>query len=165
MANPEHLHHLVAEVVDHLHCDAARLRLVERPRGVAVQRRPRVLVDLGLERRLERLVRIVRAEEVRVADEEALLVVVGVDEPAGDAVGIVAADLAGLGSNTSTPFTFTRSLPSFSGSSSMSGSPKMTNRLPLPVFLRSSAMCRSAFMRALSTGMLPSLLNSVVCAS
>ena len=43
----------------------------------------------------------------------------------------------------------------------MSGSPKMTNRLPLPVFLRSSAMCRSAFMRALSTGMRPSLLNSV----
>jgi hypothetical protein len=34
----------------------------------------------------------------------------------------------------------------------MSGSPKMTNRLPLPVFFRSSAMCRSAFMRALSTG-------------
>ncbi len=47
----------------------------------------------------------------------------------------------------------------------MSGSPKMTKRLPLPVFLRSSAMCRSAFMRALSTGMRPSLLNSVACAS
>ena len=42
----------------------------------------------------------------------------------------------------------------------MSGSPKMTNRLPLPVFFRSSAMCRSAFMRALSTGMRPSLSNS-----
>ena len=32
-----------------------------------------------------------------MADEEALLVVVGVDEPAGDAVGAVAADLAGVG--------------------------------------------------------------------
>jgi hypothetical protein len=31
-----------------------------------------------------------------VADEEALLVVVGVDEPAGDAVRAVADDLAGL---------------------------------------------------------------------
>ena len=41
----------------------------------------------------------------------------------------------------------------------MSGSPKITNRLPLPVFLRSSAMCRSAFIRALSTGMRPSLLE------
>ena len=40
---------------------------------------------------------IVRAEEVGVADEEALLVVVGVDEPAGDAVGAVAADFAGVG--------------------------------------------------------------------
>jgi hypothetical protein len=32
-----------------------------------------------------------------MADEEALLVVVRVDEPAGDAVGAVAADLAGAG--------------------------------------------------------------------
>src|SRR5262249_15527343 len=48
---------------------------------------------------------------------------------------------------------------------SMSGSPKMTKRLPLPVALRSSAMCRSAFMRALSTGMRPSLVNSGVWAS
>ena len=47
----------------------------------------------------------------------------------------------------------------------MSGSPKMTNRLPVPVFARSSAMCRSAFMRALSTGSAPSLLNSVACGS
>ena len=30
----------------------------------------------------------------------------------------------------------------------MSGSPKMTNKLPLPVFFKSSAMCKSAFMRA-----------------
>ena len=46
---------------------------------------------------LRALYGIVRAEEVGVADEEALLVVVGVDEPAGDAVGAVADDLAGLG--------------------------------------------------------------------
>ena len=32
-----------------------------------------------------------------MADEEALLVVVGIDEPAGDTVGSVAADLAGVG--------------------------------------------------------------------
>ncbi len=38
---------------------------------------------------------VVRAEEIGVPDEEALLVVVGVDEPAGDAAGAVAADLAG----------------------------------------------------------------------
>ena len=46
----------------------------------------------------------------------------------------------------------------------MSGSPKMTNRLPLPVFFRSAAMCRSAFMRAFSTGSRPSRSNSVVWA-
>ena len=50
----------------------------------------------------------------------------------------------------STPLIRTRTGP-WSGSSpsagriSMSGSPKMTNRLPFPVFFRSSAMCRSAF--------------------
>ena len=70
-----------------------------------------------------------------------------------------------FGWNTSTPFTFTRTVPSPCGSKSMSGSPKITNRLPLPVFLRSSAMCKSAFMRALSTVMRPSLVNSVACAS
>ena len=32
-----------------------------------------------------------------MADEEALLVVVGVDEPGGDAVGVVGADFAGVG--------------------------------------------------------------------
>ena len=47
----------------------------------------------------------------------------------------------------------------------MSGSPKTTKRLPLPVGLSSPPMWRSAFMRALSTGMRPSLLNSLACAS
>ena len=47
----------------------------------------------------------------------------------------------------------------------MSGSPKMTNRFPLPVFFRSPAMWRSAFMRALRMGMRPSFLNSDAWAS
>ena len=58
-----------------------------------MERLPGFLVDFGLEGRLERLVRVVCAEEVGVADEEALLVVVGIDEPAGDAVGVVTADI------------------------------------------------------------------------
>jgi len=61
-----------------------------------VEAGPGVLVDLGAQRGLERLVGIVGTEEVGVADEEALLVVVRVDEPAGDAVGAVGADLAAL---------------------------------------------------------------------
>ena len=47
-------------------------------------------IDLGFQRCFQRVVGIVRAEEVGVADEEAFFVVVGVDEPAGDAVGTVA---------------------------------------------------------------------------
>ena len=69
----------------------------ERTRDVAVESRPGGRVDLRLEGRLQRLVRVVRAQEIGVADEETLLVIVGVDEPAGDAAGIVAADLAGGG--------------------------------------------------------------------
>src|SRR5713101_5004422 len=95
--HPEHLHHLVAEVVDDLHGDAARSGLVEGTRRVAVQGGPGRLVDLGLERGLQRAVGVVRPQEVGVADEEALLVVVGVDEPAGDAVGPVTAHFAAGG--------------------------------------------------------------------
>jgi len=101
-----------------------------------------------------------------VTNEEAFLVIVGVDEPAGDAFSTVAAHFPSVwGETRLQPFTFTRSVPSFSGRMEMSGSPKMTKRFPLPVFFRSSAMCRSAFMRAFSTGMRPSLLNSVAWAS
>jgi hypothetical protein len=86
----KHLHHLVAEVVDHLDRDAPGGGLGERAGDVAVEALPGFLVDLGLEGGLERLVGVVGAEEVGVADEEALFVVVGVDEPAGDALGAVA---------------------------------------------------------------------------
>src|SRR4051794_22332203 len=63
-SHPEDFHDLVAQVVDHLHSDAATLRLVERTRCVAVQRRPCVGVDFRLQRRLQRVIRIVRTQEV-----------------------------------------------------------------------------------------------------
>ena len=95
--NPKHLHHFVAEVVDHLHGDAAGFWFFERPGGVAVERFPGFLVDFCFEGRPEGFVRVIGAEEIGVAYEEALLVVIGIDEPAGDAVGAVTADLAGVG--------------------------------------------------------------------
>jgi len=61
-----------------------------------VERLPGFLVDLCLESGLERLVRIVRAKEVGVPDEETLLVVVGVDEPACDSLRTIATDFAGI---------------------------------------------------------------------
>ena len=51
---------------------------------------PSFFVDLRLESSLKRAVGVVGAEEVGVADEEAFLIVVGVDEPAGDTVGPIA---------------------------------------------------------------------------
>ena len=82
----EDLHYFVAEVVDDFDGDAAGGGFGEGAGGVAVEGRPGFGVDLGSEGGLEGLVGVVGAEEVGLADEEALLVVVGVDEPAGDAV-------------------------------------------------------------------------------
>ena len=59
-----------------------------------MQRCPRFFIDFRLQRCLERLVRIVRAQKIRVPNEEAFFVVVGVDKPARDPVRVVAADLA-----------------------------------------------------------------------
>ena len=118
---------------------------------------PGVAVDLGLEGGLERLVGVVGAQEVGVADEEALLVVVGVDEPAGDAVGPSLRISPVLGWNTSTPLTLTwicrpwRRCPG-PRRISMSGSPKITNRLPLPVFFRSPAMLQVGVHARLEDG-------------
>ena len=81
--------------MDHLHGDAAILRLVEDARRVAVQGGPRFAVALGLQGRFEGGIRVVRTQEVGVAHEEAFLVLVGVDEPAGDAVGADADDFNG----------------------------------------------------------------------
>ena len=131
----------------------------------AVEGRPGFLVDLGLQRGLEALVGVVRAEEIGVADEEALLVVVGVDEPGGDALGVVGADVAGVGIEDVDAVDLHADRPSLACSMSMSGSPKTTKRLPLPVFFSSSAMCRSGFIRAFRIGSGPSLASSEAWAS
>ena len=83
-------------MVDDLHGDAAGFWLVERAGGVAVQGRPGFGVDFGFQGGFQGAVGVVGAEEIGVADEEALLVVASVDEPAGDAISIVADDLSGL---------------------------------------------------------------------
>ena len=82
-------------MVDHLDGDPPGLGRGERAAHGAVERRPRRLVDLGAQRTLQLLVGLVGTREVGVPHEEALAVVVGVDEPAGDIVGAVAAHLTG----------------------------------------------------------------------
>src|SRR5262245_50857981 len=95
-----HLQHFVAEVVDDLHGDLARLRQVERLTRRAIELRPPPLVDLCSQRLLQLLVGAVvcvlaAVEEVGMADEEALAVVVGVDESARDVVGVAGQHGAG----------------------------------------------------------------------
>ena len=140
-------------MVDHLYRDASGFGFVEGAGSVAVEGCPGVCVDFGLEGRLEGFVGIVGAEEVGVTDEESFLVVIRIDEPAGDAVGTVGANFSGIWMEDVYSVDFYPESDRLSASRiSISGSPKITNRFPLPVFLSSSAMCRSAFMRALSTG-------------
>ena len=124
---------------------------------VLVEGRPGGFVDLGAEGALELFVGLVGAGEVGVADEEALAVVVGVDEPAGDVVGRAGADLAGGRVVNVDAFDVDARAcrPSAPGSST-SGSPKTMKRLPAPVFLSSSSpIARSGFMRAGRTVSLP----------
>ena len=68
-------------MIDHLHCDAPRFRAAERAGNVAVERGLGFFVDLGSNGGLQRFVGVIGAEEVGVANVEAFLVVVGVDEP------------------------------------------------------------------------------------
>ncbi len=152
----------------HLHRNPLPPRPPKRPRRIAVQRPPCVRVDLRLQRRLQRAVRVVGAEEVGVADEERFLVVVRVDEPAGDAVGAGVDDFAGLGLEDVDAVDLDAEAVVGvvqQGDVGRPGSPKMTKRLPLPVFFRPSAMWRSAFIRALRIGMRPRLVRPVQRAS
>jgi hypothetical protein len=91
-------HDLVAVVVDHLDGDLPRRWHREWTRGGGLDRRPGILGDVGTEGPAKLLVGIARAEEVGVADEEALAVVGRVEELARDVVGGRGADLAVVGS-------------------------------------------------------------------
>ena len=93
----ENLHHLVPQVVDDLHRNAPGLGLVKRARYIAVQCAPSIGVDFGFQRGFQGAVGVVRSQKIGVADKETFFVVIGVNEPAGNAVNIVADDFAGLG--------------------------------------------------------------------
>ena len=84
-----------------------------------------------------------------MADEEAFFVVVGVDEPAGDAFGAVGADFAGVGVEYVHAVGFDLYFSTI-GIEDVDVGFAEDDELLLPVFLRSSAMCRPTFMRALS---------------
>jgi hypothetical protein len=65
-------------VVNDLYSNPAGFRFVKWAGGVAVERCPGILVDLYLEGGLECLVGVVCPQEVGVANEETLFVVVSV---------------------------------------------------------------------------------------
>lgn len=89
----EDLEDFVAIVVDHLDGNLARLRWREGARAGAVDRVPRLLVDLGSQRPLQSGIGVgATAGEIAVPDEERLLVIVAVDHPERDLGGVVAAD-------------------------------------------------------------------------
>jgi len=81
------------------HGDAAGFRGRELAAGGAVEAGPGVGVDLGFQGGFQFLIGVLAAEEIGLTDEEAVGVVVGIDEPAGDVVLDLAgaADFAGGG--------------------------------------------------------------------
>ena len=83
-------------MVYHLHSDAAGGGFVEGPGGVAVERGPSLLVDLGLEGCFECFVGIVCPQEICVTNEEAFLVIIGVYKPTGNAFGSITADFSSI---------------------------------------------------------------------
>ena len=84
-------------MIDHFDRDASGFGFVEGSRGVAVEGFPSGFVDFGFEGGFERFIGIVGSEEVGMTNEKAFFVVVGIDEPAGDAVGSTGFDFARLG--------------------------------------------------------------------
>ena len=69
-------------MIDHFHRDLPGLRLLKGIAVSRIQRAPGRLVNLGPQRPLELFIRLVRACEIGVPAEEALVVVIGVHKPA-----------------------------------------------------------------------------------
>ena len=84
-------------MIDNFDGNPPRCRLLKRPRGVAVERLPRLVVNLRFQRRLEGFVRVIRAEEISVTHKKTLRVVIGINKPAGDAIRAVAPNLPRVG--------------------------------------------------------------------
>jgi hypothetical protein len=117
------------------------------------------MVYLSLECSFECAVRIIGSQKIRLPDEEAFFVVVGIHKPAGNAVSTVTADFSGIRVKYIHAVYLYADLARLTLLACIKdGDVRFAE---MPVFLSSSDMCRSAFMRALSTGMRPSLLNSV----
>ena len=68
-------------MIDDLHRDPPGFGSRERARCVAIKRSPRIGVNFRLQRRFKGAIGVASTEEIRVSNEEALLVVVRIDEP------------------------------------------------------------------------------------
>ena len=80
-----------------------------------------------------------------------------INEPTGDSIGVVTFHLAGVWMKNVNTINFDLQIVVSCFKNINVRLTEDDKEIPLPVFFRSSAMCRSAFMRALSTGMRPSL--------
>ena len=85
-------------MVDDLNGNATAFGFGEGARGSAAKGFPGVFVDFSPQGSFECLIRVrAGAGEVSLTHKEALFVVIRIHKPAGDAVRIVGADLAGIG--------------------------------------------------------------------
>ena len=87
-------HYFVAVVVDDFDGDLAGLGLVKGAADGGIKGLPGRFVNIGPEGAFELFVGLIGTGEIGVADEEALAVAIGVNEPAGDVVGAAVATLS-----------------------------------------------------------------------
>ena len=97
------LHYFIAVVVDDFDGNLAGLGLVEGAADGGIKGLPGRFVYVGPEGAFEFFIGVASPGEVGVADEEALAVVIGVSEPAGDVVDAAVANPAWFATKKNPP--------------------------------------------------------------
>ena len=133
-SNPEDLHRLIAIVVDHLHRDMPGLRRRERPASALYSVAHASASISARSADFSRSYGSLPPRKYACRTKKLSLVVIRVDEPAGDVVlDLLEAHLAGGGIEDIDALQLApRTLPSSRRSNPMSGSPNTVNRLPPP---------------------------------
>ena len=130
-------------MIDNLHGNAAGFWFVKRPGYIAFERGPGFLIDFGFESGLEGFVRIICTEKIGVTGEETLLVIIGIDKPAGNIASVVATDFASVGMKHINAIDLNLNLAVIRIENINIGFAKNNEKITFAVFFRSSAMWRS----------------------
>jgi len=100
-------------VIDDFDGDAGGFGFWKGTGGIGVEGFPRFRVDFGFQGGFEGFVGITDAKKIGVPNEDAFLIVIGVDEPAGDPFRSIASDFSCAGVEDIDPVDLDLNLPVF----------------------------------------------------